>query len=646
MKLSDLLTYDSIAIQCHNIPDADSLASGFGLYRYFRAAGKKTLFFYGGPPITKPNLLFMIEAFAIPVQHLPDLKKCNGLLITVDCQHGNGNVAKVTAPHVAVIDHHIQEKELPPLCDLRPWLGSCATMVWDLLRKEAFPMDKGLSTALHYGLFTDTNGFSEVRHPLDRDMWDALVVDESILKRLKLSNLSLNDLSQVSTALNNLFADQELRFALIPAPPCDPNILGFISDLAMQVDTVDLAIAYSSQPSGDIKFSVRTATREAKASELASWIAQGLGSGGGHREKAGGYVAATKYHDSVGNTPFLAYCQECVRDYCHAFKVLDCLNPQSIQTFQNLAHSQAMATYRKLPVLQGFVRCSDLFDHQAELQLRMLEGDMDIIAGEDTILMIGITGEVYHMEKAVFERNYQPLNEPYAPDFCYSPTVLNKGTGKRVSLSSHARSCLSTGTSTVEARCLNERVKVFTRWGADDYLTGLPGDWLVARAPDDFYIVTAPIFPQLYVPDLTHMDLARDPNALRVSKRAITTQVTFATEAGSMKTLEGEVSYEQGDALVTGVLGESWPISRQRFNLTYQPDKHTAQGSDGCYYPISTPVWAKQINSKFSVALPGSKGILQGKAEDWLIQYTSGDQGIVDNALFEKIYQRLDPLVL
>lgn len=45
MKLSDLLTHDTIAIQCHNIPDADFLASGFGLYRYFEAAGKQSMFF-------------------------------------------------------------------------------------------------------------------------------------------------------------------------------------------------------------------------------------------------------------------------------------------------------------------------------------------------------------------------------------------------------------------------------------------------------------------------------------------------------------------------------------------------------------------------------------------------------------------------
>lgn len=635
MKLSDLFAHDAIAIQCHNIPDADSLASGFALYCYFEAAGKQPLFFYGGPPITKPNLLGMIEALEIPVQHAPKRKEWNGLLITVDCQHGAGNVARVTAPHVAVIDHHIQEKELPEQCDLRPWLGSCATLVWDLLRQESFPVDIRLGTALHYGLFTDTNGFAEVRHPLDRDMWDALTVDESILKRLKLSNLSRADLSQVSTALNDLAVDQQFRFALIPAPPCDPNILGFISDLSMQVDTVDLVVAYAHTPSGDVKFSVRTSARETKASELAAWLAEGLGSGGGHREKAGGYIAGSKYQEKHGDTPFLTYCGDSVRNYCRAFKVLDCLNPASLQGWPD---PEAMLAYRKLPVRQGFVLCSTLFEHRAELQLRMLEGDMDVRAGENTILMIGITGEVYHMEHAVFERNYRLLEEPYAPDFPYAPTVLNKDTGKRVSLLEHACACISTGTDTVKAMRLEERVKVFTRWDEDDYFTGNPGDWLVARSPEDLYIVTASIFPQIYARDLTGEDISRRADAIRAVKRDIPIQVVFATKAGVLQTREGKVNYEKGDALVTGVDGESWPVYRPRFDSTYTPDPSTPRGENGIYRSVADPVWAVQMQSAFSVALPDEKGTLLGKPGDWLLQYIPGEYGIVGEDIFRKSY--------
>ena len=186
VKLSDLLDFDGpVAIQCHNVPDADAMASGYALWRYFHAHGKRPLFFHGGPPISKPNLLWLREEISIPIEHRPDLKEWNGMLITVDCQHGAGNVARVELGEGAllvVIDHHVQERPLPPLHDLRPWLGSCATLVWDMLRTEDFALDRCLSTALYYGLFTDTNAFAEICHPLDRDMWDSLSIDEDLVR--------------------------------------------------------------------------------------------------------------------------------------------------------------------------------------------------------------------------------------------------------------------------------------------------------------------------------------------------------------------------------------------------------------------------------------------------------------------------------
>ena len=46
MQLRDFLSYEEIYIQCHDSPDADALASGFGLYTYFRNHGIKTHLIY------------------------------------------------------------------------------------------------------------------------------------------------------------------------------------------------------------------------------------------------------------------------------------------------------------------------------------------------------------------------------------------------------------------------------------------------------------------------------------------------------------------------------------------------------------------------------------------------------------------------
>ena len=77
MRLSDLLTFDDIVIQCHDNPDADALASGFALYYYFAKNGKEPKFIYRGiNEIKKSNLLIMVEElenFCIHICILPEL---------------------------------------------------------------------------------------------------------------------------------------------------------------------------------------------------------------------------------------------------------------------------------------------------------------------------------------------------------------------------------------------------------------------------------------------------------------------------------------------------------------------------------------------------------------------------------------------
>ena len=47
MRLSDLLKYDRIVIQCHNNPDPDALASGFAVWKYLTRNGKKPVTEFG-----------------------------------------------------------------------------------------------------------------------------------------------------------------------------------------------------------------------------------------------------------------------------------------------------------------------------------------------------------------------------------------------------------------------------------------------------------------------------------------------------------------------------------------------------------------------------------------------------------------------
>lgn len=78
--------------------------------------------------------------------------------------------------------------------------------------------------------------------------------------------------------------NEDYNFAVIKAQPCDPNILGLISDFLLQVDVITSCLVFNENADG-YKFSVRSCIREVNASELASYLCEGIGSGGGHYEK-------------------------------------------------------------------------------------------------------------------------------------------------------------------------------------------------------------------------------------------------------------------------------------------------------------------------------------------------------------------------
>jgi nanoRNase/pAp phosphatase (c-di-AMP/oligoRNAs hydrolase) len=69
--LSTLLNYDNIVIQCHNNPDADTIASGFAVYSYLKSHGKNARMIYSGnAEITKANLLEMVDSLSIPIKYV------------------------------------------------------------------------------------------------------------------------------------------------------------------------------------------------------------------------------------------------------------------------------------------------------------------------------------------------------------------------------------------------------------------------------------------------------------------------------------------------------------------------------------------------------------------------------------------------
>lgn len=651
--LEQLLEFDHIAIQCHDNPDADAIASAYGLYRYFRDNDKSVIIFYGGQTkITKPNLGKMIELLHIPLLHYPEEREWPGLLVTVDCQYGAGNASPMRALEVAVIDHHVMERTPPPRHDIRPYLGSCSTLVWTMLRRAGFRLDSNLATALYYGLFSDTGGLAEVRHPLDRDLRDSVRPNARIMRVLKNSNLSRDDLALTSAALKEMVFDDTGRFALVSAQTTDANILGFISDLVMQVDDVDIGVVYSRVPGG-IKYSVRTLLREFKASEVAAWLAGGeLGSGGGHFDKAGGYISAQRFAFACPGVTVAEYFARRIKEYLAGYAVLDCT--QGEPDISVVADVASIRSYEKTPVSLAYVPCAELLEAEAAtLDIRMFEGDITIEADAETYLMVGLEGEIYPISRAKFEQTYTPLDANVLMNFEYPPAVLAGDNGQRIELSRLARACEGRGGGAACAVLLRRGVKLFTRWDTENYIKGEPGDWLIwaENDPLDIYVVTARMFPRLYshagagndacaaaAADYTGRDLARLPGACAATKTPRQFDVRIAPASGFVYTLEGPVPYARGDAIICGAAGEEWPVSPAHFKSIYAPVDKRRAGLDGAYVSVPVQVTVLRLEWPFCVKI-ASGAVLHGQSGDWLVQYPDGSHGVVNSAVFHQLYE-------
>lgn len=524
MKLQDILKFDEIVIQCHDNPDADAIASGFGIYLYCKEHGKKVSLIYGGNNvIRKSNLKLMVECLKIPIEHVAFLNPPE-LLVTVDCQYGAGNVTLFQAKNIAVIDHHRLSVELPPLHEVKSALGACSTLVWQMLKKEGFDVNQmpHLATALYYGLYMDTGEFAEISHPLDRDLRDEAKFEQEFMVRFQNANLSLDELEMAGAALMQYEYNEEYRFAVVKVGNCDPNLLGIISDLVLEVDAVDTCLVFSVQPVG-VKISVRSCIREARANEMAAMICKGIGSGGGHKRKAGGqiqgellYNAYKEFCEEKGLTPRMELDEGGKKERPTASAVKFFLvkrmeeyfdNTQIIDAAEEIPELEGMKIYREKSIPMGYVYISELFpeevegDKKIEISTRSLEGDAVLKVEEDSVLLIGAKGNIIHCKKDYFEENFIIYEQEYEAGVLeYEPRIRNNAKKKVFDVLSYARTCVSKGSVLLQAKRLDCNVKLFNQRHKEEYMRGMPGDYVAVTEsePRRIMIVEKHVFEEEY----------------------------------------------------------------------------------------------------------------------------------------------------
>jgi phosphoglycolate phosphatase len=520
VRLKDLLAYEDIVIQCHNDPDADAIASGFAVYAYLKSQGKAPRLIYAGHNIIrKTNLLMIIEDLQIPIEHVEKLERPE-LLIMVDCQYKGGNTTVFDADHIAVIDHHRICTELPELAQVDSKLGACATLIWKMLKAEGFAVrhNRELSTALYYGLYTDTSGFTEIAHPLDKDLRDEAEFDTLLMTKYRNANLSLEELEVAGAAILKTDYMDEYRAAIVKTGFCDPNVLGIISDFVLAVDAIDISIVFNVQPGG-VKISVRSCVKEVKASELAEALCDGIGSGGGHLVKAGGFIQMDLLTEQ-----YLVYCRAngCVprmepditgrteqptasgikavleHRFCAYMDNTDIVYAEDCKM-----DGDDVNEYYGRPIAWGYIRATDLLPEGTEVNIRTIQGDMHTVIGRDVILVIAPKGGLFLRREKDFLEQFRiyPEWKFRLNEVEYAPTIKNLETDRILSPVEQAMVCVPNGRRVICARQLTRKVKLFREDDPNqEYQLGRVGDYLMDSSDllHGIRIMKKDLFEQLY----------------------------------------------------------------------------------------------------------------------------------------------------
>lgn len=281
-----------VYIQTHNFPDPDAIASAFGLQRLLAAWDIPAVLCYDGK-LDKLSASRMLEAFRIEMRAYEDLRpqlRPDDYILCVDAQKHSGNITDFVGEEVACIDHHpIFVAMEYRYCDIRP-VGACATIIARYYQEMGREPDRDTATALLYGLKIDTLQFTRGVTEEDTAMFHFLFPfsDQAALSRMERNNLEFSDLKAYGAAIEGIELYGTLGLSSIPFP-CPDALIAIISNFILALQEVEVAVVYARRPDG-FKFSVRSEDPAVHAGVLTHEALEGLGTGGGHREMAGGLI--------------------------------------------------------------------------------------------------------------------------------------------------------------------------------------------------------------------------------------------------------------------------------------------------------------------------------------------------------------------
>ncbi len=291
---------NSILILTHDNPDPDAISSAVALSIIAQNAGLKPTIAHGGDVTHHENRAF-INLLGITMRRVSrgsyEIRK-NDFIALVDSQP-NGNITVLEKEDLGkvkiVIDHHQVFQQIHELLgedafiDIRPEVKSSAAILTEYLRSLSIIPNEALSTALFYGIYTDTRRFSKLSHvELKALEFLAGKVNPELVDRIEHPDISTETAEILARAILN--RKQYKNIVISNAGFIrSRDALAESADFLLRLEGIDTVLVFGivedsieiSARTRDVRINIGAAMKEAFGE---------IGSGGGHATMGGARI--------------------------------------------------------------------------------------------------------------------------------------------------------------------------------------------------------------------------------------------------------------------------------------------------------------------------------------------------------------------
>ena len=292
-----------LLILVHDQPDPDAIASAMALRTLLRRNKKTATIGYLGEKISRPENVAMVELMGIDMQTISpeDVKNFDSIaLVDVQPSYFEGEIAGIDS----VIDHHPRTPECDAkFTEISSEEGATATIMTRLLRAAQVEISAKLSTALLYGIKTDTMILNRGADLDDLEAFTYLYnqADLGLLRKIESKNLYSEEIKNYGEALSKHWINDGIIFMNLGRVEKE-HLISQVADMGMKVDGVNWSVAFGIVSGSHVVMSVRNSGSVKSAGRLLFELFNEIGSAGGHRSYAKAVIPMEEVREITGKT--------------------------------------------------------------------------------------------------------------------------------------------------------------------------------------------------------------------------------------------------------------------------------------------------------------------------------------------------------